>query len=54
LQTQKDIETERSRLIQKMLQSKQNGDPTQMPTMKEKKHFHCDTIDQTSQGVSFK
>ncbi|MBL0314554.1 MAG: amidohydrolase family protein [Flavobacteriales bacterium] len=48
------MEKERARLIQKMMASKQNGDPTQMPTFKDKKHFHCDTLDQTSLGISFK
>ena len=53
LEMRKWIETERSRLIQKMMLSKQNGDPSQAPSFKDKKHFHCDTMDQTSQGVLF-
>ncbi|MBX7051137.1 MAG: amidohydrolase family protein [Flavobacteriales bacterium] len=50
----KAIEAERARLIQKMMLSKQSGDPTQTPMFRDKKHFHCDTMDQTSMGISFK
>lgn len=45
---EKEIEAERQRLINKMLESKANGDATQMPMMKHKRHFHCDTEDQSS------
>jgi hypothetical protein len=45
---EKEIEAERQRLINKMLESKTNGDATQMPMMKHKRHFHCDTEDQSS------
>ena len=50
----KEMTTERARLIQKMLSAKSAGEPTRTPGLKEKKHFHCDTLDQTSQGISFK
>jgi imidazolonepropionase-like amidohydrolase len=50
----KEMSTERARLIQKMLSAKSAGEPTRTPGLKEKKHFHCDTLDQTSQGISFK
>ncbi|MDZ4822336.1 MAG: amidohydrolase family protein [Flavobacteriales bacterium] len=42
---------ERARLIQKMLTAKAGGESTQQPKVKEKKHFHCDTEDQTSIGI---
>lgn len=48
------IATERARIIQKMLAAKQGGDDTQQPSYKAKKHFHCDTLDQSSEGVSFR
>ncbi len=54
VEMQQWIEQERSRLIQKMLIAKQGGEDTQQPSFKSKKHFHCDTMDQTSEGVSFK
>jgi hypothetical protein len=50
----KDINNERARIIQKMLNAKGAGEPVRTPGFKDKKHFHCDTLDQTSQGVSFK
>ena len=50
----KGINTERARIIQKMLNAKGAGEPVRTPGFKDKKHFHCDTLDQTSQGVSFK
>jgi imidazolonepropionase-like amidohydrolase len=50
----KDINSERARIIQKMLNAKGAGEPVRTPGFKDKKHFHCDTLDQTSQGVSFK
>jgi imidazolonepropionase-like amidohydrolase len=53
-QMRKEINTERARLIQKMLNAKGAGEPTRTPSFKDKKHFHCDTLDQTSQGISFK
>ena len=45
---EKSMELERQRLIAKMLESKNNGEPTQLPAMKHKRHFHCDTEDQSS------
>lgn len=42
------IAAERARLIQKMLAAKSSGDSTQQPKMKDKKHFHCDTEDQSA------
>jgi imidazolonepropionase-like amidohydrolase len=54
IQLRKWIELERARIIQKMLNAKQSGEPVQQPTYKDKKHFHCDTMDQTGAGVSFK
>jgi len=54
VQMRKEMSTERARLIQKMLSAKNAGEPTRTPGIKDKKHFHCDTLDQTSQGISFK
>lgn len=54
LELRKGINTERARLIQKMLNAKGAGETVRTPGFKDKKHFHCDTLDQTSQGVSFK
>jgi imidazolonepropionase-like amidohydrolase len=36
------IESERNRLIQKMIKAKQNGGETQKPVKKEQKFYHCD------------
>jgi imidazolonepropionase-like amidohydrolase len=49
-----EINKERARIIQKMLNAKGAGEPVRTPGFKDKKHFHCDTLDQTSQGISFK
>ena len=54
VEMRKSMNTERARLIQKMLNAKGAGEPVRTPGFKDKKHFHCDTLDQTSQGVSFK
>jgi imidazolonepropionase-like amidohydrolase len=54
LKLRESINSERARIIQKMLNAKGAGEPTRMPGFKDKKHFHCDTLDQTSQGISFK
>ncbi len=54
VEMRKTMNTERARLIQKMLNAKGAGEPVRTPGFKDKKHFHCDTLDQTSQGVSFK
>lgn len=39
-----EIAKERNRIIQKLLQEKASGAPTQKPELKEKKHYHCDTM----------
>ncbi|MBL7942449.1 MAG: amidohydrolase family protein [Flavobacteriales bacterium] len=49
--TESSRSAERARLIQKMLEAKSGGEPTASPKAKEKKHFHCDTLDQTSEGI---
>lgn len=49
-----EINKERARIIQKMLNAKGAGEPVRTPGFKDKKHFHCDTLDETSQGISFK
>jgi hypothetical protein len=49
-----EINNERARIIQKMLNAKGAGETVRTPGFKDKKHFHCDTLDQTSQGISFK
>lgn len=54
VEMRKAIASERARLTQKMLSAKNAGEPTRTPGFKDKKHFHCDTLDQTSQGISFK
>jgi len=53
-QLRNEMKTERARLIQKMLSAKANGENVQAPTMKDKRHFHCDTIDQTATGKDFR
>ncbi|MTH13979.1 amidohydrolase family protein [Flavobacterium sp. LC2016-01] len=45
-QKQLDITKERSQLIGQMLQEKNKGNSTQAPTRKEKKEYHCDTLEQ--------
>lgn len=50
-QLQKDMEAERARLTQKMLHVAAKGEPTQKPMIKDKKHAHCDTIDETGSGI---
>lgn len=49
-----EMEKERARIIQKMLRAKENGEQTMTPSHRSRKHFHCDTMDETSQGVYFK
>jgi imidazolonepropionase-like amidohydrolase len=39
-----EIQKERARIIQKMLDEKKNGGPTQKPVMKSQKLFGCDTM----------
>jgi imidazolonepropionase-like amidohydrolase len=48
-----EMNRERARLTQKMLNAKKSGEPVQTPVMKNKKHFHCDTMDQTSEGIFY-
>lgn len=45
-QKQLAITKERSELIGQMLQEKNKGNTTQQPTRKEKKEYHCDTLEQ--------
>jgi imidazolonepropionase-like amidohydrolase len=45
-QKQLAITKERSELIGQMLQEKNKGNSTQQPTRKEKKEYHCDTLEQ--------
>ncbi|MCC6600336.1 MAG: amidohydrolase family protein [Crocinitomicaceae bacterium] len=40
----KEIEAEKSRIIQKMLDAKSAGEETQEPKAKENQHLHCDTL----------
>jgi len=40
---QQFIQAERSRLIQKMLQAKQNGEPTQPVQIRFQQQYDCDT-----------
>ncbi len=37
-------EQERARIIQKMLNAKEAGEPVKQPVFTQEKHFHCDTI----------
>jgi imidazolonepropionase-like amidohydrolase len=45
-QMQEDIQKERNKLINMMLNEKGNGASTQMPRKKDKVEFHCDTVEQ--------
>lgn len=45
------MDAERARLIQRMLNASAKGEPTQKPIQKDKKHYHCDTIDNTGNGI---
>ena len=47
------IKLERARLVLKMLNSKSDGEQIQQPRKRSQKHFHCDTLDQTSEGKDF-
>lgn len=40
----KEIDTERNRLIQKLLTAKASGAATQRPTVQRPRHFHCNTL----------
>lgn len=44
LKLRADIQSERARIIQKMLDEKKNGGPTQKPVPKKQKLFGCDTM----------
>jgi imidazolonepropionase-like amidohydrolase len=46
-QMRKNIQSERDRLIQKMMGAKKEGEKTQTPSHKHRSHFHCDTLDNT-------
>lgn len=46
LEKQEAINKERNELIGQMLQEKNKGMSTQQPTKKEKKEYHCDTLEQ--------
>lgn len=46
-----EMERERARIIQLMLMAKEKGEPTMMPGFKPRKHFHCDTMDNSSIGI---
>lgn len=48
-----EMNKERARLTQKMLNAKKSGEPIQTPVMKNRMHFHCDTMDQTSEGIFY-
>jgi adenine deaminase len=48
------MEQERARIIQKMLDAKSSGEPVVQPVFKSRKHFHCDTMDQSSIGVFYR
>jgi imidazolonepropionase-like amidohydrolase len=45
------MEQERARIIRKMLDAKNAGEPVVQPVFKSQKHFHCDTMDATGMGV---
>jgi imidazolonepropionase-like amidohydrolase len=45
------LDAERARLIQRMLNASAKGEPTQKPIIKDKKHYHCDTLDETGLGI---
>jgi imidazolonepropionase-like amidohydrolase len=44
-QLREEIRKERSRLIQKMLAEKSGGAPTQKPSMKKPKEYHCEDLE---------
>lgn len=43
-QMRKEINSERARLIQAMLNAGENGAPTRSPKERKKQHYHCDTL----------
>jgi imidazolonepropionase-like amidohydrolase len=44
IKLRQEIQTERARIIQKMLEEKKNGRPTQKPVMKKQQLFNCDSM----------
>jgi adenine deaminase len=44
LKLRDEIQKERARIIQKMIDEKKSGGPTQKPVMKRQKLFECDTM----------
>jgi adenine deaminase len=48
------VQEERARIIQKMLQVKDSGGPMSTPSFKPRRHFHCDTMDQSSMGLFYR
>ena len=44
-QQREALKTEKNKLINMMLQEKAGGKPTQMPVRREKRKFHCDSMD---------
>jgi imidazolonepropionase-like amidohydrolase len=44
LQMRQDMQKERLRIVQKMLEAKKGGAPTQNPSARPNQHFHCDTL----------
>lgn len=45
LEKRKELNAERTRLVQKMIQAKKDGKPVQKPKPKKEHHYHCDHID---------
>jgi imidazolonepropionase-like amidohydrolase len=43
-QMRQDMQKERLRIVQKMLEAKKGGAPTQMPSARPNQHYHCDTL----------
>ncbi|RPD45308.1 amidohydrolase [Hymenobacter sediminis] len=43
-QLRQQMQQERLRIVQKMLEAKKSGATTQMPTARPNKHYHCDTM----------
>jgi adenine deaminase len=44
IKLREEIQKERARIIQKMVEEKKNGGPTQKPAMKKQKLFECDSM----------
>ncbi len=43
--TRELVQEERQRLIKKMIEAKKNGAPTQSPSRKTRRNYHCDTME---------